>query len=357
MSSDFERTLAAIAAEGAELTRQLIVGLSGATRSESHAFLALLDNLSAQRRQELLLRMTAYAEENFELDFVDLFRISLKHTDPTVRRYAIEGLWEDDRPGLADTLVALLSSDPDVAVRAAAASALGRFVFMHECDELDERRGTRVCEGLEHTIADEKEIDVVRRAIESLAFVNSDAVRIIIEQAYAHSDQRMRESAVFAMGRSADPAWAEIVLDELDSSSAAMRYQAARASGELQLAQAVNRLIQLTGEPDRDIAEMAIWSLGQIGGRRAKEALERWVESEDERFSAVAEEALSELEFGEMPLDMLVHDPTASGYRDLDAPQDLDEWDELEDAPDLDQNEDQDEDEDEEWPEDFLEIG
>jgi hypothetical protein len=157
------------------------------------------------------------------------------------------------------------------------------------------------------------------------------------------------------MGRSADPVWTEIVIDELDSPSAAMRFEAARACGELQINRAVNRLIQLTHEPDREIGEMALWSLGQIGGRRAKEALESWLGGDDDLFSAAAEEALGELEFGELPLDILVHDPAAADYREIDAPEDLEVFDDLDEASDLDQEEAEDEEED--WPDDFIEIG
>jgi len=63
-------------------------------------------------------------------------------------------------------------------------------------------------------------------------------VREIIEAAYYHEDQRMRTSAVFAMGRSADPYWSDLVINELQSSRPEMRYEAAMASGELELAAA-----------------------------------------------------------------------------------------------------------------------
>ncbi len=152
------------------------------------------------------------------------------------------------------------------------------------------------------------------------------------------------------MGRSADPIWSEIVLEELDAFSAAMRFEAARACGELQLKEAVGRLIRLTQDPDREVQEMAIWSLGQIGGRRAKEALEQWLRSDDEELSAAAEEALGELEFGQMPLDLFVHDPGSADYGEVEMLTDDEEYDADDDA-------DLDDDEAEDWPEDFVDIG
>ncbi len=84
----------------------------------------------------------------------------------------------------------------------------------------------------------------------------------------------MRVSALFAMGRSCDEQWASRIMDEL-SSGVRMRFEAARAAGELELRPAVTRLIELAYEDDREIQEMAIWALGEIGGKRANHALDQ----------------------------------------------------------------------------------
>ena len=92
-----------------------------------------------------------------------------------------------------------------------------------------------------------------RRAVESISYINDDPVRRIIDRAYSDSDPHMRESAVFAMGRSADIIWADTVLAELQSKSPAMRYEAARATGELQLKRAVPALTKMAEEDDPDL--------------------------------------------------------------------------------------------------------
>ena len=165
-------------------------------------------------------------------------------------------------------------------------------------DRLDEVRGDCARSVLEETIAKPGEdIEVVRRALESIAYVNDERVREAIDRAYEHEDERMRQSAVFAMGRSADDYWGDIVLEELHASSAAMRYEAVRASGELQLRNGVDRLIALIDDPDTEVQSMAIWALGQIGGKRAQTALERIVEGSGEALASAAAEALDEMEF------------------------------------------------------------
>ena len=45
----------------------------------------------------------------------------------------------------------------------------------------------------------------------------------------------MRQSALFAMGRTADSRWAKVVLSELESHEPAMRFEAAQAAGEMGL--------------------------------------------------------------------------------------------------------------------------
>jgi HEAT repeat protein len=108
----------------------------------------------------------------------------------------------------------------------------------------------------------------------------------------------MNISAVFAMGRSADSVWREIVTAELDSPNPEMRYEAARACGELEASAALSALIDLIEtDPDPEVQRMAIWALGRIGGKEARRVLEACCESEDEAFRQAAKEALDELDF------------------------------------------------------------
>jgi len=76
-----------------------------------------------------------------------------------------------------------------------------------------------------------------------------------------------------------------------------LRYEAARACGELQLGEAVPELEELIDDSDPEVREAALWALGQIGGSRAREVLEYYCDAEDEATRVAAEAALDELEF------------------------------------------------------------
>jgi HEAT repeat protein len=107
----------------------------------------------------------------------------------------------------------------------------------------------------------------------------------------------MRISAVFAMGRSADTRWEQEVQQELFSTAPEMRYEAARACGELQLSDTVSMLEELTEDADIEVQQAAIWALGQIGGDRAREILEYYAHASDEALRSAANAAIEEFEF------------------------------------------------------------
>ncbi|MDI7274365.1 MAG: HEAT repeat domain-containing protein, partial [Anaerolineae bacterium] len=232
----------------------------------------------------------------------------------------IEGLWEDDSQGLIDPLLRLMQADPEPAVRARAAALLGHFALLGELGDISEERTSRLRQGLLRTIENLREdVEVRRRAIESVAYLSSAPVREIIDSAYTDPDSRMRLSAVFAMGRTADPHWADPIRRELRSPDPAMRYEAARAAGEVALRPAVGEVISLLNDPDAEVRQMAVWALGQIGGPHARRVLEACQASPDEALRDAADEALAELDFSSMPLDMFCFG--AEEHDDLPSPE------------------------------------
>lgn len=299
----FEKALARLGDEVVKLSHLDLYALSGASRAEAALFREKWAGISPEHRQRTIKALVESTEANFEMDFGLLFRVCLNDQDEQVRLKAIEGLWECEEASLVDPLVKMLRQDPSELVRAAAAISLGRFALQAELEELDERRTKLLVDALLQTINDAQEgVDVRRRAIESLAFLGIAGVRKIVEAAYSDDDERMRTSALFAMGRSCDTSWGGIVLSELSAPEPEMRYEAARASGELRLRKATPDLIRLLEDPDREVQEGAIWALGQIGGPQAKRALEQMAEGEDETLQEAIEEALAELALGSVPL-------------------------------------------------------
>jgi HEAT repeat protein len=305
----FEEALSRLADERASLSSSVLYALSAPNSDEVQLFRRQWPTLSLERRRKIISLLAESAEANFELDFNALFRVTMTDEDEQIRAVSIEGLWEDDEITLIAPLVHALQHDTSVPVRAAAASSLGRFVLMAELEELDERYARLMRTALLETIRNEREhVEVRRRAVESIAYLGEDFVREIISAAYQEADELMRISAVFAMGRSADTIWAKIVQSELSNANPAMRYEAARACGELEVKEAVPALIQLAADPDREVQFAAIAALGQIGGPRARRFLERCCRSKDEVLRLAAEDALAELELGQQPLDLFVYD-------------------------------------------------
>ena len=354
MAYEFEQALDALLDSDVALTRELISSFSHPVRQQAAAFAARLEQLDDDRRRELVACMVGASEASFDLDFVDLLRPLLHDKDPIIRRLAVEGLWESERADLVDELLGCFTSDSHTEVRAAAATALGRFIFLAECEELDAARAKRIRAALEEAILGaEPDLEVVRRAVEAISFITDDAVRAIIDQTYAHESELMRQSAIFAMGRGGDPRWADIILAELHSDRTALRYEAARACGEMQLRDAVASLINMATDRDRELQDMAIWALGQIGGRQAHEALEDWAGGDDDVMADAAEDALDEIDFSDLRFNLMQYD-----LDDLDVNEDaLLELGLVDRDDDKEGREQAGKDDKGDWPDEFLEIG
>ena len=308
-NSDFEELLLQISDTENRLSISSLYCLSGMDRDEMLLFQEAWRSMAVERRRQIINFLMEVAEASFEVNFGLVFRFCLGDEDEEVRAAAIEGLWEDHDPALLNPLISLLRDDPSISVRAGAAAALGRYVLLGELDKIKARPFALVREALLETIHSSFEDPTVRqRAIESIAYSGDEGVREIIEAAYYHEDQRMRTSAVFAMGRSADPYWSDLVINELQSSRPEMRYEAAMASGELELAAATPLLANLVNDPDREVLGAAIWALGQIGGNEARRILYDCYREGDEFLCEAVEEALEQLEFMRGVLDISLDD-------------------------------------------------
>ncbi len=286
-----------------------LFSLSDLGREELLRFQAVWDDLPTERRRWVARNLVELAEERVELYYHPIFRWLLGDPDPEVRVQAIEGLWEDEDVNLISPLARMLREDASEAVRAAAATALGRFVLLGELGEIEAALAMVAEKALLATIhTPEESVEVRRRAVEAVAYSGEFGIRDIIRNAYYDEDDLMRISAVFAMGRSADRYWRRVVMAELNSDQPAMRFEAARACGELELREAVPGLARLVEDEDIEVRLAALWALGRIGGPEARRILLAHVESEVEAIRDAAEEALEELAFGEDVLRFPIYD-------------------------------------------------
>ena len=309
MSEKFKEALQQIA-EDEKLQTSSVFIFSKMDTAALDAFREAWPTIPTKRRQEVLQELVDISEANFEVDFSPVFLLGLGDEDPEVRTLSINGLWEQEEPTLIGPFMHLLQTDEAPMARAAAASALGRFIFLSELEELDPALVVPIKQVLLDTIhLAAEDVEVRRRAIESIAFFTGSDITRIIESAYYENDEKMQISAVFAMGRNADTRWRPLVMAELNNPNTEIRFEAARACGELETADAVPALISLIDEdPDLQVQEVAVWALGRIGGTMAREALEICADSEVEALALAAEEALDELNLFSGMFDLLDFD-------------------------------------------------
>lgn len=324
-SNEAELTLDGLAmAKGTEDLGQLLEELGEHPGALPYSKLYLLSDLAGHRLADFCTAFEAYplhqqrrliralvqlAEDSFQVNFDAIFRQCLGNPDGEVRAAAIDGLWENEDVALTGPLVTMLRSDPSAQVRESAAIALGRFVLAGELEQLDPPIQARLMTELLSSIHLQGEgLEVRRRALESVAYACTPEVVEALEIAYFHEDELMRLSAIVGMGRSCDRRWAKTILEELESSSAAMRYEAALASGNLSLREAVPALTNLLDDADPQIRDAAIWSLGQVGGDQAKQALLLALEDADEDTAAALEEALAEQALSDGDLDFPLYE-------------------------------------------------
>jgi HEAT repeat protein len=283
--------------------------LSDLDREQVAEFRLAWEALSEETRRRLIHALAEFAEANFEVNFDAIFRIALEDADNEVRATAIDGLWENEELDLIGPYLAMLRNDPSPRVRAAAASGLGRYVLAGELEKLVQPIQARIMsELLTVGLLAGESIEVRRRAVESASYACTPEVHDMLEMAYYDDDEKMRISAVVGMGRSCDQQWKSIILEELESESPAMRYEAAWASGELMLPQAVPILARLIHDPDRQVSNATIWALGQIGGQQAKQILINAYDDADEDTEVALDEAMAELALTEGELDLALYD-------------------------------------------------
>ncbi len=273
--------------------------------------------VKAHRRLALLEDLEDLAEADTLVSFDNVARMALQDPDPRVRAVAIRLLWEDEDPRLTPIFIQMMEHDEDAGVRAAAAAALGLFVYQGEVEEIPAETLHQVEESLLRVLGDlapgkagpgapvstgPDESLVRRRALESLGYSGRKEVPGLIQAAYDSTDTDWTASALFAMGRSADEAWASDVLRMLRYPKANVQIEAVRAAGALALERARRTLLDLLDEEaqDSELRAAIFWSLSQIGGEEVRETLETILEeTEDDEEAEIIEDALDNLSFTE----------------------------------------------------------
>ena len=252
------------------------------------------------RRRAVLQDLLELAEHDDLLMFEEIGRIALEDSDADCQVSGISMLLEAEDPKLIPSFLTLLE-DADKAefVRAAAANALGFYVYLGELEEIKTDLHHKIEDALLLAYAKDPSDLVQRRALESLGYSCREEVPPLLRYASAKDSKEWLESALFAMGRSADKQWEALVLEHLDHENPEVKGQAIHAAGELSLSSARVRLLRkLDREKDEYLRSELIWALSQIGGEGIEEKFEQLLaKTDDDDEASLLEEALDMLNF------------------------------------------------------------
>ncbi|MGB9593041.1 MAG: HEAT repeat domain-containing protein [Anaerolineae bacterium] len=350
MRKQFQRLLEGLQTwDESILTSKWMSLLNAIGPDEQRALREAWPHIPLHGRRLLAQNLREMAEADILVSFTNVFLVALDDPDEQVRLTALMGLWEYDEEDFVPTLIRMMESDPSVAVRAEAAMQLGRFAMAGELEEIAPETADAVRRALMTAWnSPDQDVEVRRRALESVACFTSDEIGGMIEAAYRDKDERMNVSAVFAMGQTADETWAPYVLKELQSPRPEMRYEAARAAGELRLADAMPTLLDMLNDPDTDVRVAVIEALGLIGGERALQTLLELAQNENDVIREAALDALEVAEFGEDPLS-----PTVLTWMMSRGLTEVEDWDKEWEEEEEEEEEEEDEDDEDEWEHDW----
>ena len=251
--------------------------------------------IKVERRREIMRGLAELCTHNFEVDFTPIALLALQDPDSLVRAAALETFWDAEDPTLIRPLLHILHTDPEPLVKAGAIRALGNFVLLGELGSLSQHLFDQITAELLAILQDQTHPIIVRNhALEAVAAADLEPIPDLIKAAYRSDDELVRISAIAAMGRTADSTWERFVLAELDNVNPSFRFHAAEAAGQLGLTEAVDQLVELLEDPHPEVIKASIWSLGEIGGAQARQALVRMLD--DQEFDVLATEALELLD-------------------------------------------------------------
>lgn len=281
------------------ISSTLVSGLSDLSHDERQAIEPVWRVLPSTFKHQVLRALNEASEAMFELSFREIAGLGLQDDSSIVRSMSIELLWTDESAGTMRQLIHCAKNDPEHYVRASALKGLGPFILLGEYGTMPgelSRQAQRLTHVI-HTDASEP-LEVRRRALEALANSSHPSVETLIRAAYENGNHQLKTSAIFAMGRTCNKMWQDILQDELENDDNECVYEAITACGQIQLEDGVQRIGELTLSDDREIQLIAIWALGEIGGKRAFEILSSLSETvEDDEGAAAIETALDSASF------------------------------------------------------------
>lgn len=285
---------------GAQTVSPVIVyGMSDLGSDEISQITPTWLGLPAVYKHQVLRQLNESSEAAFELNFREIALTSLDDGSSLVRAAATDLLWTDESLETMRRIMKMARDDESPEVRARALAGLGRYMLLGEYGDIPYADAREAQSLALQTYRDESQNAEARsRALEALANSNNPEVETCIRGAYAHGNHALKVSALFAMGRTCDKRWQDVLLSELDSGDNELVYEAIQACGHIQLEESVGPIGEMILSDDREIQLMSIWALGEIGGKQAFEILSNLAETEaDEEVLDMIDEALDAASF------------------------------------------------------------
>ncbi len=269
---------------------------------------AIWEDVNVERRRGLIDDLEQLTDANNLLSFELIFRIGLEDLDDQVRFFATRAIEIFDTDDLIPFFLSVLEEEDSVDVRVVTTSILGKYIYRGELDKISAEIKARIENKLLLILESDQPSQVQLRALEALSYSSHPEVQKHILKAYISENEDWIASAVFAMGRSFDHQYNEMVFDQLQHTSPKVRVEAVRACGELILEDAVPVILDLLDDLP-EIRGASIWALSQIGGEDAGPAIHQLLDgdvSEDE--VELIQQALERLDFLEEGVNLSMFD-------------------------------------------------
>jgi hypothetical protein len=179
---------------------------------------------------------------------------------------------------------------------------------------LSSQDGARLLSALTEAYESSDEpLEVRRRALESVAVFGGEDVRPLIESAHQHGDVRLRQSAVFAMGRSCEPRYLQYVIADLGHVSPEVRFEAANALGEIGDEADAKALEETLDDQDLNVQLASVSALRRLGGNRARTLLRSATKSPEPLVASAAQDALAAMAADDSLMEVVPREAIRTG--------------------------------------------
>jgi HEAT repeat protein len=281
---------------------KFLATFSDLSKEEIEQLRQVWSSVPMKRKLSVLEDIEELAEADSLTNYEELGLFCLDDAEAEVRALGIRLLWFSEDNQLADRFIEILKTDTSPLVRSTAASALGNYVYEGELEEVPQAVLAKCVAALLDAHRSTEPLQVRRATLEALGFSSHPDVPKLIDAAYNAGVPDMKASALFAMGRSADQAYATKVRSNIQSENTTIQLEAVRAAGELDLKDQREPLLEMvdSGDLDEEVFYAAIWSLSQIGGQGVQAKFDEIMDSEiDDELAVFMENAIDNLAFND----------------------------------------------------------